>query len=53
MPETACYGVRRELRRSDLKNSVPSRGLTNLEALVSQVGLVPITSPIMLLATEC
>ena len=52
VPEITFYEVRRELRRSELKNGVPSRGLANLEAFVSQAGLVPITSPAMLLASE-
>ena len=51
VPEITYYEVRRELRRSELKNGVPSRGLANLEAFAA-AGLVPITSDAMRLATE-
>ena len=52
VPEITYYEVRRELRRSELKNGVPSRGLANLEAFAADAGLVPITSDAMRLATE-
>jgi predicted nucleic acid-binding protein len=52
VPEITYYEVRRELRRSELKNGVPSRGLANLEAFVADAGLIPITSEAMRLATE-
>ena len=52
VPEITYYEVRRELRRSELKNGVPSRGLANLEAFVTNAGLIPITSEAMHLATE-
>ncbi len=52
VPEICYYEMRRELRRSELKNGVPSRGLVNLEALTRSAGLVPITSGAIVTATE-
>lgn len=52
VPEITYYEVRRELRRSELKNGVPNRGPANLEALIADAGLIPITSEAMRLATE-
>ena len=52
VPEICYYEVRRELYRSQLKNSVQSKGLAKLDAFVQRTGLVPITSEAMLLATE-
>lgn len=52
VPEITYYELRRELRRAELKSGVPSRGLVGLEAFAADAGIVPITSGVILLATE-
>ncbi len=52
IPEVCYYETRRELRRSELRSGVPSRGLANLETLAADAGLVPLTSATMRLASD-
>lgn len=52
VPEIVYYEVRRELRRTELKHGVPSSGLRKLEAFAVDVGLVPITSAAVKLASD-
>lgn len=52
VPEIVYYELRRELRRTELRRGQPSPGLANLEAFTMEAGLVPITSPVMRLASD-
>jgi predicted nucleic acid-binding protein len=52
VPEICYYELRRELRRTELRAGVPSRGLQNLESLATRAGLVPITSEAIRLASD-
>ena len=52
VPEIVYYELRRELRRTELKNGRPGQGLANLETFATNAGIVPITSDVIRLATE-
>ncbi len=52
VPEIVYYETRRELRRVELKNGVPSPGLANMEAFAAGAGIVPLTSAALHLASE-